>query len=454
MVKPVARACRVPYNIKVCKGAIEMNKLEKFTNSELQDYYSELSRIYEQFQEQKLKLDMSRGKPCPAQLDLSAGLIDCLSQKDYKTLDGTDCRNYGGLDGIPEAKELFSWIVEAKPQEIIIGGNSSLVLMHDLIARMMLHGLPQSEAPWSKLPKVKFLCPSPGYDRHFSICEYLGIEMITIDYQEDGPNMAQVEELVAADPSIKGIWCVPKYSNPTGITYSDAVVKRLAAMATKAPDFRIFWDNAYAVHHLTSAPDQLLNILETCKQAGHPDRVFIFSSTSKISFASSGIAILASSEANITWLKKQMMFQTIGPDKINQLRHVRFFKDKAGIEAHMRQQATLITPKFNMVLEILESKLGGTNLASWSKPQGGYFISLDTLSGCAQKVVSRAAAAGVVLTPAGASFPYGKDPEDKNIRLSPTFPPLSELKQAMELVTICVQLVSAEQELVKRDLLQ
>lgn len=427
-----------------------MNEVKMLTNSELQQHYSALTHSYENFKAQNLKLDMSRGKPCPAQLDLSAGLLDCLSSTDYKTQGGTDCRNYGGLDGIPEAKELFAWIMEAKSQEVIIGGNSSLVLMHDLIARAMLKGLPGGEKPWGKLPKVKFLCPSPGYDRHFAICEYFGIEMIVVDYLADGPNMDQVEKLVAEDESIKGMWCVPKYSNPTGITYSDTVVQRLAKMTTKATDFRIFWDNAYAVHHLTSSPDQLLNIRTACEQAGNPDRVFIFSSTSKISFASSGIAMLASSETNIAWLKKQMMFQTIGPDKLNQLRHVRFFKDRAGIEAHMRKQESIITPKFNLVLEILEANLGGKKLASWSKPNGGYFISLDTLPGCAQKVVTRASAAGVVLTPAGATFPYGKDPEDKNIRISPSFPPLSELKQAMELVTLCVELVSTEQELAKR----
>ncbi len=429
-----------------------MNELENLTNQELQEYYSQLSHSYQEIKAQKLALDMSRGKPCSEQLDLSAGLIDCLSHKDYTAKDGTDCRNYGGLDGLPEVKELFAWILETNPKNVIIGGNSSLILMHDLIARAMLHGLPESEAPWGKLPKVKFLCPSPGYDRHFSICEYFGIEMITIDYQADGPDMDQVEELVAKDSSIKGIWCVPKYSNPTGITYSNQVVERLAAMKTKAQDFRIFWDNAYAVHHLTSNPESLLNILEACSNAGHPDRTFIFSSTSKISFASSGIAMVGSSEANITWLKKQMMFQTIGPDKLNQLRHLRFFKDQAGIEAHMRKQEEIITPKFNVVLNILEAQLGGKNLASWSKPQGGYFISLDTLPGCAQAIVARAAAAGVVLTPAGATFPYGKDPEDKNIRLSPTFPPLEELKQAMELLVLCILLVSTEQECGKRNL--
>lgn len=416
----------------------------------LQEYYSSLSNRYEDFRAQKLNLDMSRGKPCTEQLDLSSDLLECLSKNDYKTAAGVDCRNYGGVDGIPEAKELFSWMLEAKPSEIMIGGNSSLTMMHDLLSRAMLHGFLESETPWAKLPTVKFLCPSPGYDRHFAICEHLGIEMITVNYQEDGPDMEQVEKLVAADPAIKGIWCVPKYSNPTGITYSDSVVKRLAAMPTKAPDFRIFWDNAYSVHHLTNTPDQLLDILKTCTQAGHPDRVFEFASTSKISFPGAGIAMLASSANNINWLKKHLNIQTIGPDKLNQLRHVRFFKDRAGLQAHMHKHAAIIKPKFDIVLEILESELGDKNLASWSKPQGGYFISLDTLPGCAQKIVATAAAAGVLLTPAGATFPYGKDPDDKNIRLSPTFPPVSELKQAMELVVLCVQLVSAEQELAKR----
>lgn len=429
-----------------------MSKLKDMSNTSLQGYYAELSKSYQDFQAQNLKLDMSRGKPCTEQLDLSADLLDCLTKSDYKASNGIDCRNYGGIDGIPEAKKLFSWILDAKPEEIIIGGNSSLNMMHDLISRAMLHGLPESDVPWSKLPKVKFLCPSPGYDRHFAICQHLGIEMIRVNYQDDGPDMNQVENLVASDPAIKGIWCVPKYSNPTGIIYSDIVVKRLAAMPTKAPDFRIFWDNAYAVHHLTDTPDTLLNILQTCNTAGHPDRVFEFASTSKVSFPGAGIAMLASSVNNINWLKKQLNIQTIGPDKLNQLRHVRFFKNEAGIKEHMMRHAAIIKPKFNLVLDILESELGGENIASWSKPQGGYFISLDTLPGCAKDIVAKAEAAGVLLTPAGATYPYGKDPEDKNIRLSPTFPPLSELKQAMELVVLCVKLVSAEQELAARGL--
>ncbi len=429
-----------------------MSKLKDMSNTTLQGYYAELSKSYQDFQAQNLKLDMSRGKPCTEQLDLSADLLDCLTKSDYKASNGTDCRNYGGIDGIPEAKKLFSWILDAKPEEIIIGGNSSLNMMHDLISRAMLHGLPESDVPWSKLPKVKFLCPSPGYDRHFAICQHLGIEMIRVNYQDDGPDMNQVESLVASDPAIKGIWCVPKYSNPTGIIYSDIVVKRLAAMPAKAPDFRIFWDNAYAVHHLTDTPCTLLDILKTCSTAGHPDRVFEFASTSKVSFPGAGIAMLASSANNINWLKKQLNIQTIGPDKLNQLRHVRFFKNEAGIKEHMMRHAAIIKPKFNLVLDILESGLGGENIASWSKPQGGYFISLDTLTGCAKKIVAKAEAAGVLLTPAGATYPYGKDPEDKNIRLSPTFPPLSELKQAMELVVLCVKLVSAEQELAARGL--
>lgn len=439
-----------PYNERECEGAIDMSHLKTLSTEELKQQHAALAGSYEAVQAQKLKLDMSRGKPCSEQLDLSNDLFNCLSKTDYKTANGTDCRNYGGLDGIAEAKELFAWFLESKPQEIIIGGSSSLTMMHDLLCRAMLHGLPESEAPWCKLPKVKFLCPSPGYDRHFAVTEHLGMELIRIPYLHDGPDMDLVEKLVAADPAIKGIWCVPKYSNPTGITYSDSVVQRLAAMPTAAPDFRIIWDNAYVVHHLTDTPDQLLDIRKACAAAGHADRVFIFASTSKINFPSAGIAMVAASENNVTWLKKHLTIQTIGPDKINQLRHVRFLQNQAGIEEHMRKHAAVIKPKFELVLSILERELGGLDIASWSKPQGGYFISLDTLSGCASKVVEKAAAAGVLLTPAGATFPYGKDPEDKNIRLSPTFPPLSELKQAMELVVLCVKLVSIEQELARR----
>ncbi|CUH95520.1 putative aminotransferase MSMEG_6286/MSMEI_6121 [Propionispora sp. 2/2-37] len=430
-----------------------MTQLEMMADAELQEHYATLSQNYRNFQDKKLKLDMSRGKPCAEQLDLSSGLIDCLQPTDYRSADGIDCRNYGGVDGIPEAKELCSRILETTTSEIIVSGNSSLALMHDLIVRAILHGFPDSQTAWKNYPKIKFLCPSPGYDRHFGICEYLGIEMITIHYQSAGPDMDQVEKLVAQDESIKGIWCVPKYSNPTGITYSDSVVKRLAAMPAKAGDFRIFWDNAYAIHHLTDTPDHLLNILTACKQAGHPDRVFMFASTSKVSFPGAGIAMVGASEANINWLKKQMLQQTIGPDKLNQLRHIRFFKDLAGVESQMRRHAAIIKPKFDLVFSLLETHLGSKHIARWSKPNGGYFISFDTLPGCARKVVAKAAQAGVTLTAAGSTYPYGRDPEDKNIRIAPTLPPLPELQQAMELFVLCVQLVSTEQELQRRGLL-
>lgn len=416
----------------------------------LQEQYLAFVQKYRDFQERKITLNMSRGVPCPEQLALFSGFHTFCKEEDYKAADGTDCRTYGGVDGLPEAKKLFAEILETSPQEVLIGGNSSLALMHDLIARAMLHCLPESDIPWGKQPKVKFLCPSPGYDRHFAITEYFGFELIPVNYTPDGPDMEQVKQLVAEDSSIKGIWCVPKYSNPTGISYSDSVVEQLATMPVKAPDFRIIWDNAYVVHHLSDQPTRLLNILDACKKANHPNRVFMFSSTSKISFPGAGIAMVASSEANINWLRKQVGIQTIGPDKLNQLRHVRFFKDLNGIEAHMRKHAAIIKPKFDLVLEILKDELGDKTLASWSSPQGGYFISVDTLPGCAKKVVAKALEAGVQLTPAGVTFPYGKDPEDRNIRLAPTFLPLSQLKQAMELFVLCIQMVSAEQELSRR----
>jgi DNA-binding transcriptional MocR family regulator len=421
-----------------------MSEFQQMDAAALKAKQSELQQRYNEFKAKNLKLDMTRGKPCSEQLDLSLGLIDCLTREDYKAADGTDCRNYGLLDGLTEAKELFAKYLGVEPQEIIIGGNSSLALMHDTIARAMLHGVPGSEIPWGKLPKVKFLCPSPGYDRHFAICEHLGIEMIIIDLKKDGPDMEQVEKLVASDDSIKGIWNVPRYSNPTGITYSDRVVDALARMKTKAPDFRILWDNAYAVHHLNGKIEPLKNILAACKAAQNPDRVFIFGSTAKVSFAGAGIAMVGGSVANMNWMRKQIGIQTIGPDKINQLRHVRFFKNMDGIMAQMDKHAAILKPKFDIVFNIFDTELGGKNIACYNQPNGGYFVSLDTLDGCAQKVVAMAAEAGVALTKAGATYPYGKDPRDRNIRIAPTMPPLSELTQAMELVAICIQLVSIE----------
>jgi DNA-binding transcriptional MocR family regulator len=334
--------------------------------------------------------------------------------------------------------------MEVEPPELILGGNSSLNMMHDTILRAIVKGMMSRAAPWGQLPKVKFLCPSPGYDRHFFICEYLGIDMIPVEMSDDGPDMDQIEEQVAGDELIKGIWCVPKHSNPGGIIYSDDTVERLANMKAKADDFRIFWDNAYAVHHLVDNPPTLKNILAACKQAGHPDRALMFGSTSKISFAGAGLAIMAGSQANMEWIKNQMAFQTIGPDKLNQLRHVLFFKNMDGIETHMKKHAAIIKPKFEAAQSILDAELAGKHIAAWSKPQGGYFISIDTLEGCASAVVKMAADAGVKLTPAGSTYPYKKDPLDRNIRIAPTFPPLEDIQAAMELVAICIQMVSVD----------
>ncbi|HOV68820.1 MAG TPA: aminotransferase class I/II-fold pyridoxal phosphate-dependent enzyme [Clostridia bacterium] len=416
--------------------------LSALGKNELKQMLSELITRYEGLKSQNLNLDMSRGRPCTEQLNLSDPMMENLF-RDYgfKSESGTDCRNYGLIDGIPEAKRLFAELLGVSENEIILGGNSSLNMMYDAIARAMSFGVYGSREPWGRKP-IKFLCPSPGYDRHFAITELFGIEMITVKMNPDGPDMDTVERLSAEDESIKGIWCVPKYSNPDGITYSDTVVRRFAAMKTKAPDFRIFWDNAYVVHHLTDEPDELLNIMDECKKAGNPDRVFIFSSTSKITYPGAGIAMLAASQNNIQLIKKQLSIQTIGPDKINQLRHTLFLKSVQGIKEHMKKHAAILKPKFDTVLGILESELGGKGIAEWNSPKGGYFISLNTLPGCATAAVKMAKEAGVVITPAGATYPYGHDPEDRNIRLAPTLPPIDELKKAMELFTVCVQIVS------------
>ena len=421
-----------------------MSNFRNRSPQKLEETKSQLLKRYRNFQSRNITLDMTRGKPCPAQLDLALGMLDGTDGIHYLAEDGTDCRNYGGLDGIPEAKALFADYMGVEVDEIIIGASSSLNMMHDTFMRAMVKGVTANTTPWMKQPNVKFLCPSPGYDRHFLICEYLGIEMITVDIGDDGPDMDYIEDLVANDEGIKGIWCVPKYSNPTGIVYSDEVVDRLASMHVKAPDFRIFWDNAYAVHHLGDAPAELKNILSACKQAGNADRALMWGSTSKISLAGSGIAMMAGSKANMDHAKKQMAFQTIGPDKLNQLRHVKFFKNMAGIENHMHKHAVILKPKFDAVQTALENELAGKNIAEWSKPRGGYFVSLNAMEGCAGAVVDLAAKAGVKLTPAGSTFPYKKDPLDRNIRIAPSFPPLEDIHQAMELVGICIQIVSIE----------
>jgi len=403
-----------------------------------------LKTRYQEFQARKMNLDMTRGKPCPEQLDLSAGLMDCLGRKDFKAIDGSDCRNYGGLDGLPEAKHLFAEYLEVSPEELIIGGNSSLSLMHDAMTWAFIFGAAKGSAPWSAQAPVTFLCPSPGYDRHFAICEHLGIRMTPVELKGDGPDMDAVETLVASEAGIKGIWCVPKYSNPTGEVYSDEVVERLARMPAKASDFRILWDNAYAVHHLGAGPARLADILRACRTAGRPERALVFGSTSKISFAGSGLSFMAGSAANMEWARGHLGFQTIGPDKLNQRRHVVFFKDMAGIENHMQKHAAILKPKFDAVQEVLERELAGKGMAEWTRPVGGYFTSINTWDGCAQRVVKMAADAGVKLTPAGSTYPNKKDPRDRNIRIAPSFPSVADIRIAMEVLAVCVEIASLE----------
>jgi DNA-binding transcriptional MocR family regulator len=409
---------------------------------EVVDSLSQLEASLLAIKQKGLKLDMTRGKPSNEQLDLANELTTALSASDYKAADGTDTRNYGGLDGLPEMKAIFAELLETTPANVVVGGASSLTMMHDAVVRGLLHGVPDGDGPWSK-SKIKFLCPAPGYDRHFAICQHHGIEMIPVELDANGPDMAAVEKLVAADASIKGMWCVPKYSNPTGETYSADVVQRLAGMKTAAPDFRLFWDNAYAVHDLYDTTDPLVEIIAACAKAGNPNRPLEFASTSKISFAGAGVAVMATSAANVADAKKHLSIQSIGPDKVNQLRHVRFFKDAAGVKAHMQKHAALLRPKFDAVTRIFERELGGSGLAAWTQPRGGYFVSLDTLDGCAVEVVKLADEAGVKLTPAGATFPLGKDPRNRNIRVAPSLPPASQVETAMEVVTLCVKLASA-----------
>ena len=422
-----------------------MKKYTEMTKEELQAELDVLNEKYKEYKGMNLSLDMSRGKPCREQLDISMGMMDALnSQVDLSCEDGTDCRNYGLLDGIPEAKVLIGDMMENHPDNIIIYGNSSLNVMYDTVARAMTHGI-MGHTPWCKLDKVKFLCPVPGYDRHFAITEYFGIEMIPVPMTPKGPDMDIVEKLVAEDDAIKGIWCVPKYSNPQGYSYSDETVRRFARLQPAAQDFRIFWDNAYGIHHLyEDKQDYLVEILAECKKAGNPDLVYKFASTSKITFPGSGIAALATSLNNMDDIKKQLKNQTIGHDKVNQLRHVRFFKDIHGMTEHMTKHADIIRPKFEAVLEILDRELGEIGIGTWTRPNGGYFISFDSLEGCAKNIVSLAKKAGVTMTDAGATWPYHKDPHDSNIRIAPTYPPIDDLKLATELFSLCAKIVSAE----------
>lgn len=422
-----------------------MAEFSALAPKELQDLRADLMKRYAAICDRKLSLDITRGKPSPEQLDLSNGLFENVAADNFRSSENTDCRNYGGLDGLPQARKLFADYMDVTPEEIIIGGNSSLNLMYDTFLRAMLHGVGNDAPPWCRQAALKFICPSPGYDRHFSICEHLGIEMIPVAMTDDGPDMDAVEALVAQDAAIKGIWCVPLYSNPTGIVYSDDTVERLARMATRATDFRIFWDNAYAVHYFGERPDRVRSILDACKTAGNPDRPFLFGSTSKLTFPGAGLAMIAGSSANMAWVRTHLFFQTIGPDKINQLRHVRFFGDLASIHDHMEKHAAIVRPRFQAVQEILTRELKGKGIASWTRPRGGYFVSFDAPDGCARAVIQMADEAGVKLTPAGSTFPLKKDPRDNNIRIAPTFASVDDVRTAVEVLAICTQVVAIDQ---------
>ncbi len=421
-----------------------MKKYTEMSETELKEQLAVLTKEYEAAKAKGLKLDMSRGKPSPAQLDVSNEMLDIVNSGTGCVSDnGTDCRNYGIMEGIPEARQLMGEFLRVPKENVFVCGNASLNIMYDCVSSAMLFGI-MGSTPWCHLDKVKFLCPVPGYDRHFKITELMGIEMINIPMTENGPDMDMVEKLVSSDSSIKGIWCVPKYSNPQGIVYSDETVKRFAALKPAAKDFRIYWDNAYALHYIYDENIEIPEILSECAKAGNPDLVYEFCSTSKISFAGGGISAIASSEANLKWISKRMNVETISYDKINQLRHARYFKNGDGLRAHMRKHAEFLRPKFDVVLETLDRELTGLGAGSWMKPMGGYFISFDAVPGCAKAIVNKCKEAGVVLTGAGATYPYGKDPDDSNIRIAPSYPTLEELKQAAELFTLCAKLATVE----------
>lgn len=424
--------------------------LKDMSAQELRQLLAAEQKKYDEFKSRGLDLNMSRGVPAKEQLTLAQPMMDILnSEADFFDEDGTDTRNYGCFDGLASAKKLFSQMLGASPEETIVFGNSSLNIMYDTMVKAMLFGVDGVNKPWKDCGKIKWLCPAPGYDRHFLITEKLGFEMITVPLGQDGPDMDMVEKLVQSDESIKGIWCVPMYSNPTGITYSDETVKRFAALKPAAPDFRIFWDNAYCIHHLDGERDSLLNLLDEAKKCGSEDMVFMFSSTSKVSFAGAGVAAMAGSVKTIEYFKSLMKIQTIGYDKINQLRHVRFFKDMDGLEEHMKKHAAILSPKFRAVTAMLEEQLAPLGIGSWTKPNGGYFISFQSPDGCAKRIVSLCKEAGVTLTDAGATYPYGNDPHDSNIRIAPSFPPIETLKLAAELFCIAVKIAAAEKMLEK-----
>ncbi|MCM1091933.1 MAG: aminotransferase class I/II-fold pyridoxal phosphate-dependent enzyme [Butyrivibrio sp.] len=422
-----------------------MKAYQELSREELLALQSKLNAEYEDAKGKGLNLNMARGKPSASQLDMEMDFLDILnSGSDMRAESGVDTRNYGELTGIPEAKRLMADMIGVKPENMIICGNGSLAIMYDTVSRSMTHGV-MGSTPWCKLDKVKFLCPAPGYDRHFAITEHFGIDMITVPMTPQGPDMDMVEKLVAEDAAVKGIWCVPKYSNPQGYTYSDETVRRFAKLKPAAEDFRIFWDNAYAIHDLyEDRSDSLLELLGECEKAGNPDMVYEFVSTSKVTFAGGGIAAVAASEANLRFMEKSMTIQTIGYDKISQLQHVRYFKNIDGMKAHMKKHAAVMRPKFDAVLSVLDRELSGAGIGTWTKPNGGYFISFESMEGCAKAIVAKCKEAGVTLTGAGATFPYGKDPKDSNIRIAPSFPTPEEMAMATDLFVLCVKLVSVE----------
>lgn len=425
-----------------------MKAYKDLSKEELRALQTKLQAEYEELKKADMKLDMSRGKPAADQLDLSVGMLDVLnSESVFKGEDKVDLRNYGAFDGIKEAKELFAELMECPVDHVMVFGNSSLNIMYDLVSRAMIHGI-GGNTPWCRQEKVKFLCPVPGYDRHFAITESFGVEMINIPMDENGPDMDLVEKYVNNDPAVKGIWNVPKYTNPAGVVYSDEVVRRFANLKPAAPDFRIFWDNAYAFHHIyVDNKVEMLNIVTECEKAGNPDLYYEVCSTSKVTFPGAGVAALITSPKNLAEVKKTVSLQTIGFDKINQMRHVMYFKNAAGVHAHMEKHAALLKPKFEAVLDCLEKELGGLEIGSWIKPLGGYFIAFDTLEGCAKRVVALCKEAGVVMTPAGSTYPYMNDPKDTSIRIAPTLPTPEELKQACAVFVHCVKLASIEKYL-------
>ena len=427
-----------------------MNRIAELSNADLQTMRHAVRAEYDAFRARGLKLDMTRGKPAADQLDLANAMLGFPGNRDFHTEAGDDARNYGLLQGIPEARTLFAPMLGAPPDQIVVADNSSLAVMHDCIVWALLKGVPGSREPWGKTSPA-FICPVPGYDRHFALCEEFGIRMLPVPLTGHGPDMDAVEDL-AADPSVKAMWCVPKYSNPTGEVYSDDTVRRLAAMRTGAPDFRLFWDNAYAVHHLTERRHEIANILQASEQAGNPDRAFIFGSTSKITLAGAGLAFFASSPANVAWYLARSFKRTIGSDKLNQLRHVRFLKDETGLMRHMDGHRALLAPKFAAVMAALDSRLAGTGVADWARPEGGYFISLNATPGTARQVVALARDAGLALTAAGSTWPQGRDPEDSNLRLAPTFPTLADVTAASEGIALCILLAAIDKQCVDRSL--